>query len=270
MPSKNLLIHSTAVIDPGALIEEGVEIGPYVVIGPEVVVRTGAKIGAHTVLEYAEIGHDCRISPGAFVGTPPQDTSYKDQKSRVVVGAGTVIRECVTIHRSKYEGGITRIGEQCMLMAYSHVAHDCVIGKNVAIANHTALAGHVQVGDSAFLSGLIGIHQFVRIGTLAMIGAGSMVPQDIPPFCTAQGDRARLVGLNLVGLRRAGLKTSSVTAIKSAYKTFFLSGLDQKSALAQISPSTDPHVKELTDFIQASKRGVCRPNTRSNEPEVDE
>ena len=259
MPQTSSSIHPTAVIDPGARIEEGAEIGPYAVIGQEVVVRAGTVVGPHAVLEYAEVGPDCRIFPGACVGTAPQDTGFKNQKSRVTIGAGTVIRECVTIHRSKFEGGQTRIGERCMLMAYSHVAHDCLIGNDVMIANCATLAGHVQVGDSAFLSGLIGIHQYVRIGRLVMIGAGAMVPQDIPPFCTAQGDRARLVGLNLVGLKRAKLSPASVAAVKGAYKTVFSSGLLLKDALEKLEGSSDPAVRQFVEFLKGSKRGVCRP-----------
>lgn len=263
MPSLSPSIHPTAVIHPGSVVEEGAEIGPYAVLGPGVVIGSGASVGAHAYLEYAEIGPESRVFPGSFVGMPPQDVGYRNQPSRVVVGGGTVIREGVTIHRSKYEGGVTRIGERCMLMNYAHVAHDCVLGDAVVVANQTAIAGHVQIGDGSFVSGLVGVHQFARIGRLVMIAAGSMVSQDIPPFCLARGDRARLYGLNLVGLRRAGFGAAARNALKQAYQTVFASGLSLEAALEALPASSDPGVREFAEFIRASKRGVCRPQADS-------
>jgi UDP-N-acetylglucosamine acyltransferase len=259
LPSAGSSLHPTAVIDPGALIEEGADIGPYAIIGPEVTIRAGARIGPHAVLEYAEIGPDCQVFPGACVGTAPQDTGYKNQKSRVFIGAGTVLREYVTVHRSKFEGGETRVGARCMLMAYSHVAHDCRLGDAVIMANGTCLGGHIEVGDGAFISGLVAAHQYVRIGRLVMVSGGSIITQDIPPFCTAQGDRAELYGLNLVGLKRAGIPLKSITALKTAYKTIFVSGLTLRDALAELEPASDPRVQEFLEFLKTSKRGFCRP-----------
>ena len=259
-------IHPTAVVDPGAQLDDDVEIGPYAVIGPKVAVRSGASIGAHAIVEYADIGPDCRIFPHAFVGTAPQDTSYQGEDSRASVGAGTVIRECATVHRSKHEGGVTKIGERCMLMAYSHVAHDCRLGQGVMMANYTGLAGHVEVGDFAFLSALIGVHQHVRIGTLVMISAGSMVGQDIPPLCIAQGNRASLFGLNVIGMRRAGFDSKTISLLKWAYKTLFSSGFDLKEALEKISAHSDPHVQQMAEFIKGSKRGLCRPVSSNHTP----
>jgi len=258
-------IHPTSVIHPETRLEKNVTVGPYAVIGPKVTLRHGASIGAHAIVEYAEVGSRCQIYPHAFVGTAPQDLNYHGEESGVIVGDETVVRECATVHRSNHEGGLTTIGQRCMLMAYSHVAHDCTLGNAVIMANYTGLAGHVTIGDSAFLSGHIGVHQFVRIGKFVMISAGSMVGQDIPPFCTAQGDRASLFGLNLVGLRRAGLKSSDVSLLKTAYKTLFLSGLTLESALEKLKLESNENVKHLVDFIQVSKRGVCRPLKNSAE-----
>jgi UDP-N-acetylglucosamine acyltransferase len=259
VPSASSSVHPTAVVHAGALIEEGADIGPYAVIGPQVVIRNGAVVGAHAVLEYAEIGPGCRIFPGAFVGLAPQDTGYQGQESRVIVGARTVVRECVTIHRSKFEGGTTRVGERCMLMAYSHVAHDCRLGNEVLMANSTSLGGHVEVGDGAFISALIAVHQYSRIGRLTMISGGTIVTQDIPPFCMAQGDRAALYGLNLVGLKRAGFDPQSIAVLKAAYKTAFSSGLSLREAVKALDTSVDPNVKCFAEFLKTTKRGVTRP-----------
>lgn len=256
MPS---LIHPTALLHSDTHLEDEVEVGPYAVIGPRVTIGKGTIIGPHAIVEYADVGPHCRIFPHAFVGTAPQDMGYRGQESRVIMGGGSVIRECATVHRSKLEGGVTRIGEKCMLMAYSHVAHDCQLGNGVIMANYTGLAGHVEIGDSTFLSGHIGVHQYVRIGKLVMISAGSMVGQDIPPFCTAQGDRAYLFGLNLVGLRRAGFTASRITTLKSAYKTLFLSGLGLEEALQKTAAMNDLHIQSMVEFIRGSKRGICRP-----------
>lgn len=236
------------------------EIGPYAVIGEGVRLGDGVRIGAHAFIEHAELGARVRVFPSAAVGTPPQDTKYQDEPTRAIIGEDTILREFVTIHRGSKAKGITRLGRGCYLMAYAHVAHDCKVGDEVTMANGATLGGHVEVGAGAVLSALLAIHQFCRIGRLVMIGGGAMVVQDIPPFTLAQGDRARLVGLNLVGLRRRGFSSETMKAIKAAYRTVFLSGLLLEDALARLSSSPAvPEVVEFAAFLRGARRGISRP-----------
>jgi UDP-N-acetylglucosamine acyltransferase len=253
-------IHPTAVIHPTAQLAEGVEIGPFAVIGEEVQLHPRVRVGAHAVVEFAEVGEGCQIYPGAFVGTAPQDLKYRGERTRVTLGPGCVVRECVTLNRGTAATGVTRIGARCLFMAYAHVAHDCIIGNEVIMANSVAVAGHAEVGDSAVIGGMAGLHQFVRVGKLAMVGAGSMVPLDIAPFCMASGDRAKLNGLNLLGLRRRGFSTEAVASLKKAYRDIFSTQQPVASLLAGMSqqPQSEP-VKELIEFLQKSPRGFCRP-----------
>jgi UDP-N-acetylglucosamine acyltransferase len=254
------MIHETAIVHPKAAIGKDVVIGPYAVIGEGAVIGDGVRIESHAVIENADIGEKCHIFSHAAVGTAPQDLKYKGEPTRLILGARTMVREFVTLNRGTVAHGKTVIGSDCLFMAYSHVAHDCVVGNNVITANCATLGGHVEVGDFAFLGGISAVHQFVKIGKLAMIGGGSMVSQDILPFVQTQGDRARLVGLNLVGLRRRGYKAGMIEEIKTAYRTLFLSGLPMEEALDQLeasNPCTD--VRDMIDFIHASKRGIARP-----------
>ena len=237
------------------------EIGPYAVIGEGVRLGDGVRIGAHAFIEHAELGARVRVFPSAVIGTPPQDTKYQGEPTRAIVGEDTVLREFVTIHRGSKATGITRLGRGCYLMAYAHVAHDCELGDEVTMANGATLGGHVEIGAGAVLSALLAVHQFCRIGRLAMVGGGAMVVQDIPPFTVAQGDRARLAGLNLVGLRRRGFAANTVAAIKAAYKTVFLNGLLLEEALVQLEAAPAvPEVAEFAAFLRGTKRGVCRPD----------
>ncbi|MGQ0644210.1 MAG: acyl-ACP--UDP-N-acetylglucosamine O-acyltransferase [Elusimicrobiota bacterium] len=253
-------IHPTAIVHPSARIADGVEIGPYAVIGPEVEIAAGVWIGSHAVVEFATIGRDCKIHPHAFVGTPPQDLKYKGEKTRAVLGERTIVRECVTINRGTDASGVTRVGNNCLIMAYCHVAHDCVLGDNVIMANLATLAGHVDVANDVVMGGFVAVHQFTRIGFGAMLGGASKVASDVAPFCMTHGDRAVLVGLNVVGLRRRGLSAEALSAVKSAYKTVFLSGLTLKEALGRMeSSSLPPEAKTFVDFCKAPSRGLCRP-----------
>lgn len=255
----SITVHPTAVVDSSAELGNDVEIGPYAVIGKKVKIADKTSIGSHAVVEYAEIGHECRIFDGAFIGTAPQDLKYQGEETKIVVGARTKVRECVTLNRGTADTGETRIGEGCLFMAYSHVAHDCRVGNNVILANSVALAGHVYVDDEAILGGMVGIHQFVRIGKLAMIGAGSMVPMDVPPFTQGAGDRMRLYGLNLVGLRRKKFKHEVIQEIRKAYRTIYLSKLGLHEALEKLkSEDLIDEVKYLIEFIESSPRGTCR------------
>lgn len=256
------MIHPTAIVDPKAVIDTDVQIGPYAVIAADVVIGPRTTIGSHCVIEpFTTIGADCRIYPHAALGGPPQSLAFKGEKTVAVIGRGTVIREFVTIHRGTgFGGGITSIGEDNYLMAYSHIAHDCHTGKKVILANNTTFAGHITIGDHASVGGLVAIHQFVRIGDYAFIGGTSSVTKDIPPYMLAAGDRARLHGLNTVGLKRHGFTTETLSALKKAYRIIFRIGLTLKEAVQRVRAEVDqvPEVVNLVDFIVASERGVTR------------
>ena len=255
------MIHSSAIIDKSAKIEKGVEIGPYAVIGKNTTIKTGTKVGAHSVIEYAEIGKNCRIFSSAFIGVAPQDLKYKDEPTKIILGDGCLVRECVTLSRGTAAHGLTEIGSNCMFQAYSHVGHDCVVGDGVIMSNAATLAGHVEIGDHAIISGLVAVHQFVRIGRFTMISGGAMVTLDVPHFCVAQGDRAKLFGLNAIGLKRNGFNDIQIKAIKSAYKTVFLSGMTVQEAVKKLELSNpSAEAKEFIEFIKNSKRGIVRPS----------
>jgi len=262
---ESTLIHPTAVIPPTAKLDPTVEIGPYAVIGENTVLGPRVKVGPHAVVEFAEIGEGCRIHAGAFVGTAPQDLKYRGEETKLVLGPGCVVREAVTLNRGTAATGVTRIGARCLFMAYSHIAHDCIIGNEVILANSVAVAGHCEVGDWAIIGGMVGLHQFVRVGKLVMIGAGAMVPLDIPPYALAWGDRARLSGLNLIGLRRRGFSPEMIKDLKKAYREVFdpCSPIKEHLARLIIQEWTAP-VKEFLSFIQASQRGICRPAAKND------
>ena len=254
-------IHPTAIIAPGAELGPEVEIGPYSTIGPRVRLGAGTVVGPHAVLEgNTTIGAGNHIFQLASVGAIPQDLKYAGEDSRLVIGDRNRIREFCTLHPGTTGGGmITRIGSDNLLMAYSHVAHDCMLGDRIVLANGVQLGGHVQVEDYAVIGALAGIHQFVRVGESAIVGAGSMVSQDVPPFCNATGDRARLIGLNSVGIRRRGLE-AALPALKRAYRVLFRSGLRSVEAVARLREELRgvPEVERLARFVERSERGVSR------------
>ncbi|MGN0016703.1 MAG: acyl-ACP--UDP-N-acetylglucosamine O-acyltransferase [Candidatus Avelusimicrobium sp.] len=259
-------IHPTAIIDPAAKIDPSTVVGPYTVIGADVVIGKNNHIGPFCVIENTTMGDGNDIIASAFIGVKPQDLSYKDESTRVTMGNGNKIRECVTIHRSTDLNSPTSIGNNCLLMANAHVAHDCHLGNNIIIANSTGVAGHVIVEDRVVMSGMVGIHQFVRVGTMAMLSGGAMLPLDIPPFCIAQGERARLVGLNIVGMRRAGLSRETIMEIKRAYKTLFRSGKRLLEACEELEAKKPcAEVQHMIDFCKASKRGVAPAKRKMNE-----
>ncbi|MDR3306395.1 MAG: acyl-ACP--UDP-N-acetylglucosamine O-acyltransferase [Endomicrobium sp.] len=253
------MIHQTAIIDKSAVIEDNVEIGPYAVMGTDTVVKSGTKIHGQSVIEYAEIGHNCEIFNFSSIGKRPQDLKYQGEKTKVVVGDGTTIRESVTLNRGTAAAGRTVVGKNCLIMACAHIAHDSIIGDNVIIGYSTGIAGHVEIDDGAILSSGIGVHQFCKIGKSVIIGAGSMVSMDIVPYVTAQGDRAVLVGLNLIGLKRKKVKLSEIEDIKDAYKILFMSKLSLEDAVVKLKDSSSQYVKEMILFIENSKRGIARP-----------
>lgn len=254
------MIHPSAIIHKSAKIDKTVEIGPYAVIGEDTVLSAGVKVGSHAVVERAEVGENCIIHSHAAVGTAPQDLKYKNEPTKLVLGPNCTVREFATLNRGTTASGETVIGSNCLLMAYVHVAHDCRIGNNVIMANLATLGGHVEIGDRAFLGGACGIHQFNKIGKLAMLGGGSIVTLDVLPFTQVQGDRASLRGLNLVGMKRASMSRETIEEIKSAYRTLFLSGLLMEEALEQLEASgPGAEVRDMIQFIHGSKRGICRP-----------
>lgn len=257
------MIHSTVIVDAAAQIDSDVEIGPYTVIGPGVTIHSGTTIGSHVTIERdTTIGPNCQISQHSAIGGPPQAIKYKGEKTYVTIGAGTVIREFVTIHRGTAFGiGKTVVGEQNFLMAYTHIAHDCVTGRGVVFANAASLGGHIVVGDRATLGAFVGVHQFARIGDYAFVGAMTGVSKDIPPYTLSSGmPRAQLHGLNSVGLKRNGFDDATVAALKRAYRILFRLGLTQNEAIERVQADVDqlPAVVNLLEFIQASERGITR------------
>lgn len=263
-------IHPTAVIDPGAKIDPSTAIGPYTIIGPNVTMGKNNRIGPFCVIENTVMGDDNEVISHASIGVKPQDLSYNGVPSMVIMGSHNKIRECVTIHRSTSVEHPTRLGDGCLLMANSHVAHDCQLGNHIILANSTGIAGHVQLDDRVITSGMVGVHQFVRVGKLAMLSGGAMVPLDIPPFCTAQGERARLVGLNVVGMRRAGMKREEIMAVKRAFKTLFRSKLMLNEAIKQLEAENPiPAVKEILQFCKNSKRGITAAKRKINQADEE-
>lgn len=255
-------IHPTAVIAKGALLDDDVEVGPYSVIGEFVRVGRGTSIGSHVVLQgRTEIGPNNRFFQFSSIGEVPQDLKYKGEPTRLKIGEGNTFREGVTVHLGTEKGGgVTTIENNNLFMAYSHVAHDCHIGDGTVFANSVSLAGHVSVENYAIIGGLCGIHQFVRIGESALVGAGSMVSLDIPPYVIAQGDHARLHGINTIGLQRRGWSREAIDSVKKAYKLLFRSRLKLDQALKRVAqeiPNSEP-VKHLIDFIRKTERGICR------------
>jgi UDP-N-acetylglucosamine acyltransferase len=255
-------IHPTAVVHPGARLHETVEVGPYTVIGEKVTIGAGSRVGPHVVIEgRTTLGERNRIFQFASVGAAPQDLKYAGEDTELILGDGNIIRESVTLNiGTAGGGGVTRIGHKNLFMAYSHVAHDCVVGNGCILANSTALAGHVYVEDFAILSALSAVHQFTRVGKHAFVAGGAMVTMDVAPYCTAQGDRAELTGLNLVGLQRHGFTEEQIGRIKEAYKILFRSKLVLAEALGRLKAEMGGHseIDYLVDFISQSKRGLTR------------
>jgi UDP-N-acetylglucosamine acyltransferase len=259
------MIHATAIIQPGAKLAEDVEIGPYAIIGPHVSIGKGTKIGPHAVVEgWTTIGEYNQIFQLASVGAVPQDLKYQGEETYLKIGDRNIIREFATIHLGTVTGdGETTIGNGNLFMAYSHVAHDCHLGNGVVMANAATLAGHVTVEDYAILGGLCAVHQFTRIGAHVMIGGGTLVGHDIPPYTiVTSGERrdAALRGLNLVGLKRRGFSDEVINDLKKAYKILMFSKLKLQDAIARIRAEVPagPEVNYFVDFIENAKRGICR------------
>lgn len=254
-------IHPTAQVSKDARLSEGVEIGPYCIVGEGVKIGRNTSLLSNVVVEHSEIGENCTIYPFTVIGLPPQDLKYKGERTSVRIGDNNTIREYTTIHRASVDGdGLTVIGNNNFLMAYVHIAHDCKIGNSTIMANATTLAGHVEVEDSVVIGGLVAVHQFTRIGAYAMVGGFSGVVQDIPPYTMASGNRARLYGLNTIGLKRNGFKDSTIRELKQAYRILFRSKLTLKEAIDMVKRELrqSDEVKHLIEFIEKNKRGICR------------
>lgn len=254
-------IHPTAIIDSGAVIGNGVSVGPYSVIGPDVTLKDGVTVMTHCHIEgRTVIGSGTKIFPGAVIGTPPQDKKYHDgDEVYLEIGEQNILREHVMINPGTLEGGgRTVIGNGNLLMAYSHVAHDCHIGNHCILANTATIAGHVRIADHAIIGGLTGVHQFVRIGPYAMVGGCSRVRQDVVPFAMCSEAETRVCGVNSVGLKRAGFKTATIQTIKKAFKLLFFSGLKYSTALEQIEQTipVDENISCLIEFVRSSERGL--------------
>lgn len=257
------IIDSTAIVDPRARLGPGVRIGAFSIVGPEVMIGADVEIGHHVVLEgRLDIGPRVKIGHGAVLGGPPQDLKFKaGTPSGVRIGAGTVIREYVTIHRATQPEGWTEIGAECLLLAMSHVAHDCRLGEGVIVINYAGITGHCEIGERATIGGLTGVVPFTRVGAYAYIGGCGKVTADVPPYMLADGLPATVRGVNIVGLRRAGMPAADRQALQDAYRLLYRSGLSPRGALERIRrelPASEPIVR-LVDFIASSRRGICGP-----------
>ncbi|HXV81970.1 MAG TPA: acyl-ACP--UDP-N-acetylglucosamine O-acyltransferase [Candidatus Binatia bacterium] len=255
-------IHETARVDRRAEIDSNVEIGPYSIVGACVKIGKASRIKSHVVLEgRTTLGEANVIFQFATVGSVPQDLKYKGEPSELIIGNHNTIREFVSINPGTKGGGmVTRIGDHNLLMMYCHIAHDCVLGHHNIVANGATLGGHVVIEDYVIVGGLVGIHQFTKIGKGVIVGAGSMVSKDVPPYCNATGDRARLRGLNVEGLRRRGVPKETLEALRKAYRILFRSKLKTRQAIARVRQEIPgcAEAEELVTFVEHSQRGVCR------------
>jgi len=254
-------IHPSAIVSPLAKLETSVVVGPYSVISDNVSIGAETKIGAHCVIEgNTSIGESCEIFTGAVVGSRPQDLKFKDEKVFLEIGNYNIIREYCTLNPGTKEGAKTIIGDNNLLMAYSHIAHDCKVGNGCVLANNCTLAGHVTIEDKAVIGGIVAIHQFVRIGMLSIVGGCSKVVQDIPPFSTCDGHPARVYGLNLIGLRRKGISSASIKQLDQAFRIIFNSGLSVKHAVEKVEKELEKNeeISYLINFAKSSERGLTR------------
>jgi UDP-N-acetylglucosamine acyltransferase len=252
-------IHPTAIVDKGAQLGADVEVGPFAIIGPHCVVGDGGVISARASLErYVTLGKNVKVGSGSILGGDPQDLKYKGEPTTVEIGDNTVIREFATINRGTTESMKTTVGANCFIMTYVHLAHDCHVGNNVIISNGSQFAGHITIEDRCIISGLVAVHQFVRIGAFSFIGGHSRVPKDVPPYLKAVGNPIKLYGLNSVGLQRNNFSAEVVHELKRAYRLFFRSELNVTQAMERAEHELQPfpEVKHFLEFVGASGRGV--------------
>ena len=257
-----MAIHPLAEVSPNADLGPGVEIGPYSIIGDHVSIGRDTVIGSHVVIEgHTQIGERNKISPFSSIGSPPQDVGYRGEDTRVIIGSDNVIREYVTINRaSTKQEWKTVIGDHNYLMAYAHIAHDCLLGNRVIMSNVATLGGHITIGDHAVLGGLVAVHQFVRIGAYAFLGGKSAVAKDIPPFMLTAGPTAKLYGINRKGLSRMGFPQETIDGLKKAYRIIWRENIGLNKAIEQVRNEVkpSPELKMLLDFFDGSKRGIMR------------
>lgn len=251
------------------LIHETVKIHPSAVIGPGVTIGANSEIFPHTYLEYCEIGENCKVSPGAVIGTAPQDLSYKGEETKVVIGNNCQIREHVTINRASGEGNITEVGNECFLMTGAHIAHNCKVGNNVIIANNSLLAGHVLIEDYVFVGGAVAMHQFCRVGEMAMVGGCTAVRNDIIPYSKVNGIPCKIIGLNTIGLKRRGLSQEERTLIKKAVNLIWFAALNTQQALGRIKEElpSNQYIDHLVEFVNTSKRGIAKSSRKDEDDE---
>ena len=256
------MIHASAVIDATAKIGAGVSVGPFSVVGADVEIGAGTSVGPHVVIQGpTRIGRDNRIFQFASVGADPQDKKFHGERSELIIGDANTIREFVTINRGTSDGGgATRIGDDNWIMAYAHIAHDCVVGNHTIFSNNATLAGHVEIGDYAILSGFAGVHQFCRVGEHAFVGMGCLINGDVPPFVIVANEYGRPRGINAEGLKRRGFAPERIAAIKRAYKTLYMSGLQLSEAREQLARAGTeaPDVRRMLDFIERGQRALVR------------
>jgi UDP-N-acetylglucosamine acyltransferase len=255
------MISPLTVIHPDARIGDNVKIDAFTTIHGDVEIGEGTWIGPNvTIFDGARIGKNCRIFPGAVISADPQDLKYKGEITTAVVGDNTTIREFVTINKGTSAAGTTKVGSNCLLMAYVHIAHDCFVGNSCILANGVTLAGHIEIDDFAIIGGLSAVHQFVHIGKHVMISGGSLVRKDVPPFTTAAREPLSYVGINSVGLRRRGFSDASVAAIQDIYRILFTRGINTKKAVEAIEAeiAACPEKEEILAFIRTSTRGLMK------------
>ncbi len=254
-------IHQTAIVSPKAELADDVIVGPHTIVEENVQIGSGSKIASSALIASgARLGQNVTVAHGAVIGTVPQDLKFGGEDSTAVIGDGTVVREYATINRGTEDRGETTIGKNCLLMAYSHTAHDCLIGDHVILANSVNLAGHIEIGDYAILGGVVPVHQFVKIGTHAMIGGGFRVPQDVCPYSLAGGYPLKIMGLNATGLKRRGFSREALRHLQQAFKLLFSSGLNTTQAVERIKSELEitPEIQMILDFIAQSTRGLVK------------
>jgi UDP-N-acetylglucosamine acyltransferase len=254
-------IHPTAIVDPKAELAEDVSIGPYCIVNGDVKIDEKTQIGPHVLIDSGTIiGKNCKIHKGAILGTPPQDLKFGGEKTYLRIGDNTIIREYATLNRGTEWRGETVIGKNCFIMIYAHVAHDCLIGDHVILANSVNLAGHIEIGDYVIIGGIVPVHQFVKIGSHSIIGGGFRVQKDVCPFMMVAGYPLKTIGLNLVGLKRRGFSEKSIDILRQVYKIVFRSKLNTSQAVEKIKNEIEliPEVKEILNFIQNSDRGIIK------------
>jgi UDP-N-acetylglucosamine acyltransferase len=254
-------IHPTAIIHKDAKLAQDVQVGPYSIISQNAEIGPGTEIGSHVLIDAETIiGKDCRIHHGAVLGTLPQDLKFKGEKTHVTVGDGTVIREYATINRGTEYRGKTIVGNDCFIMIYAHLAHDCLLGDNVILANSVNVGGHVEIGDWAIIGGVVPVHQFVKIGAHCIIGGGFRVQQDVCPYSMAAGYPLKIMGLNKIGLKRRGFSEKTLRILERTFRILFKSGLNTTQAVEKVKAEVEPipEVQNILDFIAASERGIIK------------